>query len=98
MIQPKYLYIVPKDVAQANIHRLNANWIDLPNGKVLLSAEFNDEPHQDDFHRTASAEPVAHDGELVSEEHVQQLAHLGVKIGHTHKQIRALAKKIHGLM
>lgn len=98
MIQPKYLYIVPQDVAQANIHRLNAHWIDLPGGKVLLSAEFNDESHQVDFHKTVSAEPVAHDGELVSDKHAQQLAHLGIKPIHGHKQIRAVVKKIHGLM
>jgi hypothetical protein len=41
---------------------------------------------------------VAHDGNTVTEAHAQILAHLGVKTGHTAKQVRTLAKKIHNLM
>jgi hypothetical protein len=94
----RFLYIIDRDVALANISRINFHGIDLPNGQMLVSAEFMDEAHQESFHQHASCEPVAHDGETVSHGHAAQLAHLGVQKNHTHKQVRQILKKIHGLM
>lgn len=94
----KYLYILDRDVALANVSRINFHGIDLPNGKMLVSAEFMDEAHQESFHQHASCEPVAHDSEAISGHHAKQLEHLGVQTGHSHKQVRALAKKIHPLL
>ncbi len=99
MINPKFLYVCPKDVAtiHAARHCSISHWIDLPDGNVLLSAEFLDEQKQTDLENNVTVEPCAHE-ETVSEKHAAQLAHLGVQAGHTAKQIRKLAKKIHGLM
>jgi hypothetical protein len=99
MINPKFLYIVPRDVVMAQSHHLlSAHFLDLDNGLVLLSSSFADENRKDLFERNVSAQPLAHDGDTVTETHAQTLAHLGVKQGHTAKQVRTLAKKIHGLM
>jgi hypothetical protein len=99
MLNPKFLYLVPRDVVMAQSHHLlSAHFLDLDNGKVLLSGEFADEQRKDLFEQNVFAEPIAHDGDTVTEAHAQTLAHLGVKAGHTAKQVRALAKKIHPLL
>lgn len=100
MINPRYLYIQKKDTANALLmrHASITHSIDLPNGLVLTSAEFHFEDMKDRFEQHDQVQPVAHDGETVTEAHAQVLAHLGVKAGHTAKQVRVLAKKIHGLM
>ena len=95
MINPKFLYLCPRDTAIAHgKHFINSHWIDLPDGSVLLSGEFADEQRKDDFEKNVTVQPLAHDGDTVSEAHAQVLAHLGVKAGHTAKQVRTLAKKV----
>jgi hypothetical protein len=79
-------------------HFINSHWIDLPDGNVLLSGEFSDEQRKDDFEKNVTVQAVAHEGDTVTEAHAQVLAHFGVKAGQTAKQVRTLAKKIHGLM
>lgn len=93
----KFLYIVRRDVAQANMHRLNHHFIDLPDNQVLMSAEFVDEAHQDSFQKTATVQPVAQD-EPLSAEHAQVLSHLGVQAGQSLKQVRKLVKRAHPLL
>lgn len=94
MINPKFLYLCPIDVAKANgKHFVNAHWIEVGN-KVLLSGEFADEHRKNDFERNVTVQAVAHDGETVTVEHAELLAGIGVKQGHTHRQVRALAKAI----
>jgi hypothetical protein len=99
MINPKFLYICPKDVALAHAfrHCTISHCIDLPDGNVLLSAEFLDELKKGDLEKNVTVEPCAED-EPVSNKHAAQLAHLGVKAGHTAKQIRKLAKAVHPLI
>lgn len=95
----KFFYIVPGDVAVSNLHRFrNFHYVNLPDGRVLLSGEFHDEQFKQDWERNASALPVAHGGDTVSEEHATVLDHLGVKPGHSHKQLRSLVRKHHPLM
>ncbi|MGB6496349.1 MAG: hypothetical protein WBF09_05085 [Candidatus Acidiferrum sp.] len=93
----KFLYITRKDCAQANPHRVNHHWLELPDGRVLMSVEFVDEPHKDAFERTAATEPVAQD-EPISAAHAAILAHLGVQAGDTAKVARKKLKAIHGLL
>ena len=98
----RYLYLLPKDVAQAQAqkHFARAQWIDLGGEMVFLSGRFHndDESHKDTFERNVSVKPCCHDGETVTEKHAGMLAHLGVKSGHSGSQVRSLAKKIHPLM
>ena len=96
-MQQTFLYILNKDCAVANHHKLNHHWLELPDGRVLMSAEFVDEAHQTSFEKMATVEPVAQD-EPVSPEHAAVLAHLGVKAGDSLKQVRKSAKKIHPLL
>ena len=100
MFAPRYLYIHPKESARALLmrHASVTHSIDLPNGLVLTSAEFHFEDQKDRFEQHDRVQPVAHDGELVTESHAQVLAHLGVQAGQTAKQVRTLAKKIHPLL
>jgi hypothetical protein len=95
----KFLYVCPRDIAVAHSrHFITANWIDLPNGSVLLSGEFSDEQRKDLFEQNISVEPCCHDGDTVTQQHAQKLASIGVRMGNTAKQVRTAAKKIHGLM
>jgi hypothetical protein len=100
MFAPRYLYIHKKDTADALLmrHASITHSIDLPNGLVLTSAEFHFEDSKDRFEQFDQVQPDAHDGDTVTEQHARVLAHLGVKTGHTAKQVRTLAKKIHNLM
>jgi len=100
MINPKFLYICPKDTFQAHgcKHFISAHAIDLPDGSVLVSGEFPDEQRKEGFEKHVTVKSIAQDGETVTADHAALLAHLGVQAGHTAKQVRALAKKIHGLM
>jgi len=95
----RFLYILPQSSAQALAlkHCAITHSIDLPNGNVLMSAEFNFEDQKDAF-ESYGVECIAHDGELITESQAAQLAHLGIQVGHTAKQARALAKKIHPLL
>jgi hypothetical protein len=98
-INPKYLYVCPADVAKAyGRHFINSHWIDLDGKNVLLSGEFADESRKDLFEKNVTVQAFAHDGDTVTEAHAHVLAHLGVKAGHTAKQVRVLAKKIHPLL
>jgi hypothetical protein len=94
----RYLYILPKDVAfaQTQKHFSAAHWIDLDNGFVLMSGRLHndDDSHKEAFEKNVSVQQVAHDGDTVTESHAAMLAHLGVKAGHTAKQVRALAKQV----
>ena len=100
MFAPRYLYIQKKDTANTLFkrHAANSHYIDLPGGLILSSVDFTFEDQKDRFEQHDRVQPVAHDGELVTESHAQVLAHLGVKAGQTAKQVRTLAKKIHPLL
>lgn len=93
MINPKFLYVCPPEAVKGK-HFVNTHYINLPNGKVLLSSEFADEYYKDDFERNVTVQAVAPDGETVTVEHAELLAGIGVMEGHTHKQVRTLAKAI----
>lgn len=100
MINPKYLYIHPKESARVLLmrHASVTHSIDLPNGLVLTSAEFHFEDLKDRFEQHDQVQPVAHDGDRVTADHAAILSHLGVQAGHTAKQARTALKKTHGLM
>ena len=49
---------------------------------------------QGHFEKNFTVQPLAHDGDTVSEAHAEVLAHLELKAGHTAKQVRTLAKKV----
>jgi hypothetical protein len=91
---------MPRDiaVAQASKHCGVAHWIELPDGRVLVSSEFTDEMKKDDLERNVSVEPCCHDNETVSDAHLKALEHLGVQKQHTSKDVRKLAKRQHPLM
>ncbi len=99
MPNPKFLYIHPKESARPLLmrHASITHSIDLPNGAVLTTAEFNFDDEKDRFEQYSQVQPVAHDGETATQDHAVILAHLGVKAGHTAKQIRKLAKAVHPL-
>jgi hypothetical protein len=100
MFAPRYLYIQKKDTANTLFkrHAANSHYIDLPGGLIISSVDFTFEDQKDFFEQHDQVQPVAHDGETISEQHANVLAHLGVKAGHTAKQARAALKKTHGLM
>ena len=91
-------YIAPKHVVLGSVpYFKDSHWLELPDGSVLLSAAFHRDDHQDRFeeHTTVMPLPPKHSTEVLSDEHVNRLGHLGIVKGHSMKQALAHIKKNH---
>lgn len=71
----------------------DTHWIDLPDGRILVAANFHSEYFADRWMGQGHIEKVAHDDEPVSSTHGQILNHLGVKAGHSKDEVRKHVKK-----
>lgn len=90
-------YIVDRDVALAGGKHFDSfHFVDLPNGQVLMSAEGEGTGHRL-FSRHVTAEQLAAEGPIDGS-HAGKLAHLGVKKGHTLKEVAQAARAVHRLM
>ena len=95
-------HIVPKEIAQiVGRHAYSWHWAELPDGSVLLSSEFRSESEQERFESHCTVEPLPHlfDPSPLEEKHIARFQHLGLRNGHTMKDLRKLAKqKLHRLL
>jgi hypothetical protein len=90
------LHICPADIADTvGRHAVTWHWVTLPDGKVLLSTDFISDIEQETFEKHATVEPLPHifDPSPIDQKHVDSLKHIGVKAGHTTKDVRKLAKE-----
>jgi hypothetical protein len=86
----RHYYIVPRDVAIAGArHVAESHWIDLDETHVLVSVRHRTEHDKAKFERNVTAEPLPEIGstDTISNEHAGRLAHLGVRPGHTTKDV-----------
>lgn len=102
MIKDKFFYIVDSDVALSSVRLYEGGFhcLDLPNGQVLLSCHFPTETEKDRFEQHASAEPLPEisDPTPIKTAHVDKLKHLGIKAGHTTRDVRKAARAIVGVI
>jgi len=75
----------------------DTHYIDLPDGRVLVSANFHSENFMERWAAQPHVEKVAHDDEAASAHCAEALKHLGVKTDHTKTEVRKLVRKVHRL-
>jgi len=91
-------YIVPKNTVLEHVPQIAvANWIELPDGDVLLTAAFHTADRQARFesHPQVTSLPHPMSGEPVGDAVAGKLAHLGVKATHRTWDVAGLVSKIH---
>jgi hypothetical protein len=100
-------YICTKEAFQAHIGsfhpQLGAHGIDLPDGRILLSAHFPESHHSiETWEAREGVEPLPHPvfegSAALGDKHVAALAHLGIKKGHTVLDVAKAAAGAHPLM
>lgn len=97
----KLLYLCSK-----NVHVVHANlmaeshYIDLPNGEILVAAQFSNDHLEGIFSGHPAVTPLPHpfSGESVGPAIAAKLAHLGVTENHNHYQVGQKAGAVHPLM
>jgi hypothetical protein len=92
-----YYICEPNDVIGHAQQFKDTHYIDLPDGRVLVSANFHSEHFQQRWAAQPHVESVANDDAPVSAKHGETLKHLGVKEGQTKDDVRKLVKKVHRL-
>jgi hypothetical protein len=95
-------YISTKDTWKSLSHLMGAHYIDLPNGEILIAAEFNHAPHEAKFAKHPLVIALPHPGRMETmAKHPKALAalqHLGVKAGHSVMDVSDIVSAIHPLM
>ena len=97
----RLLYICGKDTHRIHSSLMaNSHYIDLPNGEILVAAQFSDDHLEGRFSEHPAVQPLPHpfSGEPVGDAIATKLGHLGVTKDHNHYQVAQLAGKIHPLM
>ena len=97
----KLLYICSKQIHQIHSHHMaESHYIDLPNGEVLVAAQFRNDHLESTFsdHPDVQALPHPFSGDPVGPEIAGKLAHIGVEKHHRHHHVGEKAGKVHPLM
>jgi len=93
----KKYYICPKDTVAVAVNHLAAfDYVDLPDGHVLLSGQGNTDRFEQ--HITVEPLPDLYSPEPISDAHAKRLAPLGIQPGHKTIDVRNAARKLHRLM
>jgi hypothetical protein len=75
----------------------DSHYVDLPDGRILVSANFHSEHFMGRWSAQPHVEKITHDDEAVTSDQSKTLKHLGIKPGHTKTEVRKLVKKVHRL-
>ena len=97
----RLLYICPKNIHQTHINLMASSaYIDLPNGEILVAAQFSNDHLEGIFSSHPAVTPLPHpfSGERVGAAIATKLAHLGVTENHNHYQVGVKAGVVHPLM
>jgi hypothetical protein len=93
----KTQYIVPESHT-FGFHHYFRSWVSIPmpDGRHLLSVEFHNSNRQESFEEMEVVEPLPHPSlnAQVSAAHADALKHLGVKPGHTTRDVIKAARNI----